>query len=367
MSSPRVLALRVASFGLPGAPPMINDIPLGENEWGPLRDEVARTRITGHFVAALEAGAFASTDAQRAEAMRSHERALALDLVLERLLVHAGRRFDAAAIEYRALKGTALSHTVYSRPELRSYGDIDLLVRGKQYDDALALLVEAGGRPHFGEPRPGFTRLFGKGVCVAMNALEIDVHRSFVAGPFGLSIDTDDLFANPIAVPLAGTEVPALPAVPRFLHACYHAALGDRVARPVALRDVAQILTTTHLEHDEVMATARRWRGEIVVQRAVLLAWLGLGLTAENPLLRAVLAAHPKGSERRALQAYVGTGHSYATQAAAGIWALPGVRARAAYASALLLPNREYARERDGYLARWRRAGALVRDGRPVR
>ncbi len=361
--NPRELTLPVAAFGLPGTRPTLLEAPLDDGDWSLLRDDIRTSRVTGHLVAAIEAGAFAVNDRQREDASDDHVRALALDLTLERLLARTVRRFRSAGIEVRALKGPSFAHTVYPRPELRSFGDIDILVRGDQYDDAVALLVANGGNPRFEEPRPGFTRRFGKGVCVAIDGLELDVHRSFVAGPFGLSVDTESLFDDPVAFEIGHETIDALGPVPRFLHACYHAALGDEDPRAVALRDVAQMATAS-IDHEAVLETARRWRAEIVVQRAVLLAWHAFGLDVDRPLLRAALAATPDAFQRRSLQAYVGRRRSYASQAAAGIRALPTNRERAAYASALLFPKRAYARERQGYMARWRKAGTLARAGR---
>ena len=66
--------------------------------------------------------------------------------------------------------------------------------------------------------------------------------------------------------------------------------------------------------------------------------------------------------EERAFRAYVGDTRSYAAQAAANLAAIEGVRGKAAYARAILLPERSYVEQRDaGYGRRLRRAVTVFR------
>jgi hypothetical protein len=355
------LAPRVTAFGLPGRAGVINSAPLTAPDWDALNETVFERHVTGHFVAALRAGAFAATDVQVHDAIETHHRALAIDLLLERTLVETTELLRGAGIEVRALKGAAFAHTVYPDPALRSYGDVDILVRGEQYDSAIALLRANGGRPRYAEPRPGFTRSFGKGVCVEMGDDEIDVHRTFVAGPFGIALDAPSLFDAPQMLSLGGTEILALSPVGQFLHACYHAALGAREPTIVASRDVAQMLLVNEIDHQAALDVAGAWQGCAVVQRAVFGAWRQLGLDAPHPLLDWARSYEPSRFEQRALVAYVSERRSYATQALAGLGAVRGVRARASYLYAMALPAPSYARERGGHLARWRRGASTAR------
>jgi hypothetical protein len=356
------LASRVASFGLPGREEeAINGLPLAPPEWNMLNDFVFERHVTGHLVAALHAGAFAATHEQTLDAVATHHRALAIDLLLERTLIETTRLLGGAGIDVRALKGTAFAHTVYPTAALRSYGDVDILVRGEQYDDAIGLLRAQGGRPRYAEPRPGFTRSFGKGVCVELGDDEIDVHRTFVAGPFGIALDAPTLFDAPQAFSLGGEQLLALPPVGQFLHACYHAALGAREPTIVASRDVAQMLLVNGVDHDAALDRAESWNGRAVVQRAVLGSWRQLELDADHPLLEWARSYEPSRFEQRALNAYVSDRRSYATQALAGLGAVRGVRARASYLYAMALPAPSYARERGGHLARWRRGANVAR------
>ena len=52
-----------------------------------------------------------------------------------------------------------------------------------------------GGQRDQPPARPGFDRRFGKSFTYLMpGGVEVDVHRTFVMGPFGLTIELDDLW-----------------------------------------------------------------------------------------------------------------------------------------------------------------------------
>ena len=149
----------------------------------------------------------------------------------------------------------------------------------------------------------------------------------------------------------------------RFLHACYHTALTS--PRVTAVRDVAQIATATNLDVDATLDLARRWRGRAGVQRALALTRTRLSADLDGPLYEWAERYQPDRFETTALRSYTTERRSYAGQMATGVWALRGMRARAAYGAALLVPDRSYVAEREGsYVRRWARALTLVRPSR---
>ncbi|HEY3725351.1 MAG TPA: nucleotidyltransferase family protein, partial [Acidimicrobiia bacterium] len=252
-----------------------------------------------------------------------------------------------AGIMYRVLKGPAVAHLDYPDPAHRAFGDVDVLVASSAYDDAMAVLRASGARRRFSEVRPGFDRRWGKGACVvAPDGTQIDVHRTFVAGPFGLTIDLDELLSMPEWLAVGDDILPALDRESRFIHACFHAALGDRVARLVALRDVAQMILAHDLDRDLVMARARRWRAEAVVARGVRLTWARLRL---EPVAWSTWAASHRADrfQARALRAYTSESRSYATQTVAGLAAIRTMPEKAAYMHALLVSDGKHLAARD--------------------
>jgi len=367
MSTPTEdLCRAVTGYGLRGASRPLPRRPLDQPIWDAVVEHAGQQRVTGHLAQALADDAFAATDSQRAMAAECHERALALDLLLERLLLASVEQLERTSIPVRVLKGAALAHTVYPVPGLRSFGDVDLLVPGEHYDAAIHVLCALGARRRYPEPRLGFDRRFGKGVCVETpDGYEIDVHRTFVAGPFGLAVNTDELFATGATFHVADRVLDCLDLEGRFIHACFRASLGGTEPRLVSLRDVAQIALHTVVDADAVRDRCARWRCGIVVQYATRLAWETFGLSADPELVRWARRYEPSPFERRALRAYLGPKRSYARQAVAGLQAVRGMRAKGAYARALLVPDAAYVRDRDGsYLRRLGRSVRLLVDGR---
>ena len=275
-----------------------------------------------------------------------------LAVLLERLLLTTVAQLDSVKIQTRVLRGPAVAHTVYPDPSLRSFGDVDLLVDERHYDATLALLCDRGSRRRYPEPRPGFDRRFGKGVCLETpNGLEIDLHRTLVAGPFGLAVDTHALFGSSTTFSLGSYELKGLDPEARFLDACFHAALGGATRRLVALRDVAQMALGSQLDVGRVRMLCREWRCGIVVRRAIGLAWDAFMFDATPEVVRWACTYVATRFEREALDAYVGADRSYVRQAVAGLQALQGFRDKAAYAASLLVPTRGYVRARRGQLS----------------
>jgi GNAT superfamily N-acetyltransferase len=356
----------VAGYGLPGVTPALPRAALDDGAWETVLSNVVRHRVTGHLVRAIHDSAFPATEDQQAAAVDAHERALALALLLERLLLTTVAQLRAVKVSARVLRGPAVAHAVYPEPGLRSFGDIDLLVAPQDYDTAVTLLCSQGARRRYPEPRHGFDRHLGKGVCLETpSGLEIDLHRTFVAGPFGLAVKTDMLFGSSTKLSLGGQVLDGLDPEGRFLDACFHAALGDEHRRLVPLRDVAQMTICARLDAARVRELCRLWRCGIVVQRAIALTWDAFALDATTEVVRWVREYECSAFERQALEAYVGPDRSYAGQTVAGLRALRSVRAKVAYAAALLVPTRPYVLTREGsYRLRAARALPLVLDER---
>lgn len=328
--------------------------PLGADEWAELLSLVRAHRIAGQLAEAVATGALPTDDIQREQAQDLHLSAMEMCLLLEDDLLRTASLLDGAGIEYRVLKGPAHAHLDYPDPSLRVFGDIDLLVQGEDFDAAVAALVAEGHRRRHREVRPGFDRRFGKGVCLdGPRDRETDLHRTFVMGPFGLSIDLEEVWGSASELTLGGRSFAALDAEHRFLHACYHAALGRRTPGLVPLRDMAVMLHRVHdpLDLDRVHATARRWRGEAVLARAVNVAWDELELP-ESSLSHWAAGFSESGTDRRALRTYLDPGMGYAARQFAGLRALRSPRDKAAFAWALLVPDRRYGAGRHGGRAR---------------
>jgi hypothetical protein len=352
------LAAAIGAHGLATSLPALPKEPLDFQRWSALAGRIAHGRITGLWAQAIADGALAATPAQALQAATEHAVAIGVKELLERFLLEVVNVLTQSGIDYRVLKGTAVAHLDYPDPRLRTFGDIDVLVPADDFDRAVTALVGAGCTRRTPELRPGFDRRFGKGaVLVGPQGFELDLHRTFVSGPFGLWSHPADLFAAASSFAVAGVELRALTLEDRFLHACFHAAL-TRWVRLSTLRDVAQLLIGRELDVDQVRGRAADWRADAVIARGVTLAWDTLALSAVTPLSRFAATYALDRHELRAVQASLGEAGERPSKAVEGLRAIPGVRLKAAYARAFLWPSAE--RRQIGHVVRWSRAARLV-------
>ena len=336
--------------GLPGAS-SVRALPAG-GEWDGFLASVIDERAVPMVANALEQGLLIGTREQRDVLDVAHEASMRACVGLEQATLEVVKTLGSAGVDLRLLKGPAVAHLDYPDPSWRAFGDVDILVRSDHYDVAVRTLTNVGGYRRSAEVRPGFDRRFGKGVCMVLpNGVQVDVHRTLASGPFGLTIDLDELFDGMDTVGFGGERIPVLSREHRLAHACFHASLGDPTPRVVALRDIAQLVLTTDVDVDATRAACVRWRAGVVMAHAVGAAWKTLDL-ASTPLSEWATAYVGDRFERRSLAAYLGPDRSYARQMIAGVPAVRGWSAKAAYVRSLLFVDAGYARRHGGGVGR---------------
>jgi Uncharacterised nucleotidyltransferase len=347
----------VAAHGLSGAP-AIPSLEVSGARFDQVLRLAERQRVLGLLAAASADGTLELDDQDRLELSRTHQAWCAHDLRLERALLTATVALAAAAIPALVTKGPALAHQVYPDPAQRLFADLDLIVTSGQVHAAADVLAEALGAARVqGELRPGFDERFGKetllrtpATTTAPAGLEIDVHRTPVAGALGLAIPLDELFDHPARFDLAGLAVTTPGPVPSVLLAAYQATVADIPPRLGARRDLVQLLARPDLDLDAVVAAAGRWQARAVLAEAVSQTWSTLGLAAPAPLGAPAITAwatgyRPTAGERLLLQAHRANGYVYWRQLA-GVVVLSGWDQRARYGAALVWPGPGYLRDR---------------------
>lgn len=358
----------VASWGLPRQVASGEQARLVEQDsWDVVLLRLRQQRLLGLFLAAACDGAISLSDDQFEQARQECIAALCGDLVRERELIHIVGQLTQAGIDHRVLKGPAVAHLDYEDPALRSFVDVDLLVQAEQWDDAMRALQRSGWQRQFGEPRPGFDRRFVKAMAMTRPAgkTELDLHRTLVLGPFGLTVALRDLWSGfePLRLTDDGLELRALRREVRFLHACFHAALGDLPARLVPLRDVAQIALSEALDLDCVIELTRSWRAEAVVARAALLAVQSLEI--DDPRLHRLCELSPPARQIRALSSYIDPSRSYVRLTVAATGAIRNPVDKVRYVIALAAPRRDFVSSRyANRRTRWVAAARTLTSGR---
>ncbi len=345
------LTRAIAAAGLVGAPAdPFPTRPLDAGAWRNLVTSVQLNRVTGLLAAVVHDARLPSTAAQRDEVMQLHAEMMGICLRLESDLLEVTALLESAGVQTIVLKGPSFAHLDYERPDLRFFGDIDLLVRGEHFDSASDTLVASGFQRRFREVRPRFDGRFGKGASfTGASGREVDVHRTFVMGPFGLQIQLGPLWdAGGQHFQLAGRRLRALDHEGRFLHACYHAALGKQEPQLVPLRDLAGMLErASDLDAERWVRRATSWNGLSVIARAVATAWSTLAL---SPTALSVWARsyRPTASERRALRTYLDPRMGYAARSVVALSVVPGLSNKLAFGYAMLVPDSEFGSGRHG-------------------
>lgn len=344
MSGRAAAALRtVARFDLGAPVELVHDAPLAIDEWNALLHDVRRERLVLVLDAAVRAGDLPATREQAEALLGEAEQARAAVHALDELLVEVAAWLTEAGVDLRVLKGPAVARLDLQGPNVRSYADVDVLVRGSQLAAALSVLADHGFHRDLPERRPGYDARFAKEVSLAHAAgREIDVHRLLALGAVGTAMDLDALWARSSSFGVEEVELRALDAEGRFVHACINAALGDPKPRLVALRDVVQIARANALDVGQVAQLLPPGRGAAVVERARAHVSAHLDVPVAFP----EAAGTASRWERTALRSYRAQGGSNTLELLSGALGLRSWRQRVAFLAGLAVPSASYRRAR---------------------
>jgi hypothetical protein len=280
--------------------------------------------LTGLLARAVIDGVVLIDDEDAAPRLRRqwHEE-LVVCVALEALAVRTAGVFDHAEVTWRLTKGAAVAHLDYPEdPAVRTFGDVDLVVHPDHWARAVAALTDAAYERVVPPLPGGYDARWGKGATMlAPDGSELDLHRRFAIGRFGVTTNMADVFDPHDTITLAGRPIPVLDPVGRLLHACYHASLGG-FRRLRAFRDVAQLVLVTGADWEAAFGVARSWRGEPVVASAIAETWRRMGLDPGHPAVARAATVPVGAADRRAL-ALFGRGAPFRRQA---LTALPRLR-----------------------------------------
>ena len=350
-----------AAYGVPSSHQLPRD-PLTAEAFSTLLAHAEHHRLLGFLGAAVRDGALVLDADQHAAIEEKLEGWLAHALRVEALLLSTTEALERAGVDYRVLKGVALANTVYEDPALRVFADVDVLVPSADFGNAALVLDAALGTERaLPELRPGFDTRFGREALLRSETnLELDLHRTFVDGAYGLTVDLDDLFVAPHRFALGGREVTTFPPPHQLLSSCYSAALGDWPARLASQRDVVQLLEVDAPSTSDVLELGHRWHAEAVLARALCQAWTMLKPQLTPPLVAWARDFTPGPTDRFLLASYRGPARGFTSQAAAFL-VVPGFTDKLAYLRAIATPQRTYL-ERRGLSpgGHWRRAVARL-------
>jgi hypothetical protein len=349
----------IAGWGLPGREGP-GSMDLDDGEWASLLGRIGVERVSGLAVEAAAAGGLRLTDEQAGQLFGVHQHWMTWCLRVEKKLLALDDVFREAELSYAVLKGPSIAHTMYEEPCLRPFGDLDLLVRSRDYERACALLERTGHTRRRPEPREHFEVRFGKGSLHKHpdDGIEVDLHRTLVLGPFGLWMEPERLLDRAVPFSLGGRQLLRLDDAGMFVNVAVHAALGWEVPRLSPLRDMAELARRGEIDERVLEDWAERWHIGAVLRHAAheLERKLHVDISGRlGPVEHWPISSR----ERRLLRAYSSRRRTSGT-AFATLAAIPSVHAKTAYIWALTVPSRDFLRARassrsgGSYLRRWR-------------
>jgi hypothetical protein len=131
-------------------------------------------------------------------------------------------RLADAGVESIVLKGPAVGWFAYGDPALRTFGDTDLLVRGKELLRAREVLVEAGFSPNYAPQEESRLIAGGHALEFFRGTSYVEIHSTLVESHLGFNLGDDDLWNDAERIGIPGGEVWSLDPARLFLFLCAH-------------------------------------------------------------------------------------------------------------------------------------------------
>ncbi len=281
------------------SPACLSDIGSFKNEWSvllecvsPWRESQQRSKllpsvdwplllllarehgVIGHLTVCLSDLDASAIPPDRKQALVDQQRAqnfltLRLTAELFRLL----EIFAAKGIPALVIKGPVLAMRAYGNPAVRSYGDLDLLVRQKDIRRATESMLASGYEAAVSlraidEGKIPGQYLFSK----PDSKLLVEVHNDFTLRYFPRPMPIEDFFARQIRVRLDAYEAPALAVEDELVLICIHGA-KHFWERLMWIADVAALASRqTSIDWERATASARAVGAEHLLNTGLQLA-----------------------------------------------------------------------------------------------
>ena len=154
--------------------------------------------------------------------------------------------FQSHGVEAIPYKGPVLAQQFYLNLALRSFSDLDLLIRHRDVPAAARILLDAGFHPESGAAVPaadGSLGAAGQFAFVGENGALVELHSERTLRHFPRPLDIEWLFAHPTTVSLAGRDVRTLACDRLLLALAVHGA-KDFWSQLKWICDIAELLRT---------------------------------------------------------------------------------------------------------------------------
>ena len=211
---------------------------------------------------------------------------------LTRELLDLLTRFSKSDIPALPFKGPTLGLQAYGDPALRTFADLDVLVRPADFEDAREVLLNGGFHASFPTNPARRALLVRRGSHESFerdDGVAVELHWRIAGAVSDFGLDYGRLWSRLGVVSLGGQPVTALAHVDLLLVLCIHGAkhAWERLAW---ICDVAELVRRTpEMDWTALVAEAEKLKAGRVV---------GLGLLLADELLDALLPPHVTGPLR---------------------------------------------------------------------
>lgn len=161
-----------------------------------------------------------------------------------------------AGVDFRVVKGMATAYLDYPNPSLRTFGDLDLLIRSSDMPRATDRLARVDGGA-FRALRGGDWRL-QHALPFIVDGVEVDLHVRLLHQAAGHRADRLDLFDGPEEFDIVGRRVLALPPWLRLVQAACQNVIGGSQQLTSDL-DVARLAPDIDFAGERCRAVGLGW------------------------------------------------------------------------------------------------------------
>lgn len=199
------------------------------------------------------------------------------NLFLEAELQRVLKAFHEADIAIILFKGPALAYTVYPRPHLRTYHDLDMLIHEGDLPRARAMLAEMG-YTFYEEFRSNATNDKRRGYNFTLKSANswlevlIELHTAPHDSDIGMAFDVAALWANARPITVLGEPALTMHPVDHLLYLCWHYRFHS-FSRLLWLYDLVMIARSGGDDFDWDMLVARARRQKLATTVYYCLTW----------------------------------------------------------------------------------------------
>ena len=222
-----------------------------------------------------------------------HLATLHKDVVLRHLrtladLAYLEDNLRSAGIPWLVIKGPTLAEPVHGAVELRSYGDLDVLVPPAHLAHAMDALEASGSVVVDRNWTLIHQEMKGEVHLQLPSGTALDLHWHLFNDPqrrqrFPVSVD--DLFARSRMVSIGERSVRTLSFTDTVVYVALHT-MHSGADRLIWLKDIERLLAHEDCAPNEVVKRSRQWQAELVVVSAIRRAQLALPMPQQAQTIR---------------------------------------------------------------------------------